>query len=111
MFSGLTRSGDIDVYWQCRSIEDTLIASEFIEKDVWKHTGPSQQDIPKRGATTCNAIFIHYFQKHATEISKMDFLKLENLIPSMFGVVSMLSGNRLSKPEVFRSTTKIFGGC
>jgi len=67
------------------------------------HNNPN---MPKRGATTCDAIFIHYFQKHATEISKMDFLKLENLIPSMFGVVSMLSGNRLSKPEVFSSTTK-----
>ena len=72
---------------------------------------PNKPNMSKRVATTCDAIFIHYIQKHATEISKMDFLKLENLIPSMFGVVSMLSGNRLSKPEVFSSTTKIFGAC
>ena len=48
----------------------------------------NKPNMPKRGATTCNAIFIHYFQKHATEISKMDFQKLENQVPSMFGVVS-----------------------
>ena len=70
---------------------------------------PNNPNMSKRVATTCNAIFIHYFQKHATKISDMVLLKLDNLIANVFGVASMLQGNQLGKREIFSSTKKIFG--